>query len=127
MLHFAEHSSSGRCKLPEVELIRVASQFSDCPFGRYRRESDHSGQVFRENWILPRLKAGKSIRIDIDDVEGLPSSFLEEVMGGLIREGYTVDELKPRLEWVTSQSELQFYKRLAWKYALEQERKQKAN
>lgn len=122
MLHFAEPWSNGRSKLAENYVIRIASDFSEVPFGRYREEGATSGQVFREDILLPALKKHGSVTLDLDDVEGLPSSFLEEVMGGLIRHGYSLQDLKSRLRLVTTQAELKFYVRLAWKRAEEQEK-----
>lgn len=120
MLHFAEPSSNGRSRLASEHIIRIASDFSDTPFGRYRGEGPESGEVFREDLLIPALKKFDRVILDIDDVEGLPSSFLEEVMGGLIRAGYQLDNLRKRIEIVTSQPELKFYTRLAWKHAEEQ-------
>jgi STAS-like domain of unknown function (DUF4325) len=120
MLHFAELSSNGRSKLPSEHIIRIASDFSETPFGRYRAEGPESGEVFREDLLIPALKNFDRVILDIDDVEGLPSSFLEEVMGGLIRLGYDIDDLRKRIEIVTTQPQLKFYTRLAWRHAEEQ-------
>lgn len=120
MLHFAELSSNGRSRLPSEHTIRIASDFSDTPFGRYREEGAESGEVFREDILIPALKAYERVILDIDGVEGLPSSFLEEIMGGLVRAGYAISYLKEHIEIVTTQPELRFYTRLAWKHAEEQ-------
>ena len=127
MLHFAAHSSSGKSRLTKPHVISIAKEFSETPFGRYREEGPESGEVFRNDWLLPAFQKYSKIRLNIDGVEGLPSSFLEEVMGGLVRTGYTVSDLRTKLEWSTSQPDLRFYLRLAWKYADEQERKQRVS
>jgi len=122
MLHFAELSSSGRSRLPNEHVIRIASDFSETPFGRYRSEGLESGEVFREDLLIPALREYGRIVLGLDDVEGLPSSFLEEVMGGLIRAGYEIEDLRKRIQIVTRQPELKFYVRLAWRHAEEQVR-----
>jgi len=38
--------------------------------------------------------------IDLDDVRGFGSSFLEEAFGGLVRNGFGVEELKKRINFV---------------------------
>lgn len=55
----------------------------------------------------------------LDGVEGLPSSFWEEVMGGLVRAGWSLDDLRKRIVIETSERELQVYVRLGWRYAEE--------
>lgn len=68
-----------------TDLIDLCKDFSSTPGGRYRLEGVFSGEEFREDFVEPKLNAGHDVVIDIDGVEGLSSSFLEEVFGGLIR------------------------------------------
>ena len=67
--------------------IRVADDYSPTPLGRYKRHGEFSGQRFREEFLIPALNQNRKIIIDFDGVAGLPSSFLEEAFGGLIRIG----------------------------------------
>lgn len=72
-----------------MTTIRVAKDFSATPGGRYRRHGPYSGEEFREVILLPRVRAAQAqnqrVVVDFDGVAGIPSSFLEEAFGGLIR------------------------------------------
>lgn len=105
--------------MAEPYEIRVAD-FSDTPFGRYRKDGPESGEVFRQDLLIPALEAHQKVLLNIDNVEGLPSSFWEEIMGGLIRKGYSLGSLRDRLTVETSQPELETYVRLGWRYAKEE-------
>lgn len=71
--------------------------FSVTPFGRYKTDSPHSAEAFRE--ILAKklneaLKQDDRLTIELDNVYGLGSSFLEESFGGLVRKGlFTKEQL----------------------------------
>lgn len=71
-------------------VLKVASEFSPVPIGRYKGDSDKSGEVFREDFLFPRIseamKQGDVLIVDLEGMEGLSSSFLEEAFGGLVRE-----------------------------------------
>lgn len=74
--------------------IRVAKDFSRAPAGRYRDDGPRSGQVFREEHLVPALKKGTEVVVYLDEVEGYGSSFLEEAFGGLVRiNGFLGEEL----------------------------------
>ncbi len=70
--------------------IKIATDFSRIPGARYPEEGDFSGQEFRQNVLLPKLKKAMQekvkLTIDLDETAGLGTSFLEEAFGGLIRE-----------------------------------------
>ncbi len=118
MLAFAERLSSGRSELlPDPYTIKIASQFSETPIGRYRTDGPESGEVFREDILIPALAKHQKVRLVFDGVEGLPSSFWEEVMGGLIRRGLPIDQLREKLDLETSDAALAVYVRLGWRYA----------
>lgn len=76
----------------ETIKISIAKDFSPVPAGRTRKDGPKSGEVFREDFLLPKLrqaeKEGGIVEISLDGVEGLGSSFLEETFGGLIRKRY---------------------------------------
>lgn len=71
--------------------LRIAEEFSEFPGGRYRTDGDYSGQEFREDHLIPRLRGAISddtvLEAVVDGVAGYGSSFLEEAFGGLVREG----------------------------------------
>jgi hypothetical protein len=113
--------------MTEPYRIKVASDFSSVPFGRYRDDGPHSGEVFREDVLIPALKANERVVIDIDGVEGLPSSFWEEALGGLVRRGSKADEIREKLDIECRDSDLQVYVRLGWKYVDEAAREASSN
>lgn len=97
-------------------MISLANDFSVTPAARYKREGPYSGERFREELLMPALKTGNIVRVDLNGVVGLGSSFLEEAFGGLIRAGFNEDQLKTHLEIVTNITT--HYKRI-WRYISE--------
>lgn len=71
-------------------VIKVASDFTDTPGGRYIKEGPYSGEEFRKNILIKKYYEAKAdkckIMVDIDGCYGLATSFLEEAFGGLVRE-----------------------------------------
>lgn len=69
--------------------ISIAKDFSRIPGARFPEEGDYSGQEFRNNVLLPKLKnaisANEKLKVILDGTAGLGTSFLEESFGGLIR------------------------------------------
>lgn len=106
--------------MTEAFRIHVADDFSPVPAGRYHRDGKFTGQRFREEYVIPRIRDGGKIVLDIDEVESLPSSFWEEVFGGLVRAGYSRDELKRSVSVVTSEPILSRYLMLAWRFVDEE-------
>ncbi|MCJ2086949.1 STAS-like domain-containing protein [Methylobacterium sp. E-005] len=93
--------------------ISIARNFSRYPSGRFRSDGPHNGQKFREEVLAPAMrevlrKSGK-VTIILDDVAGLPASFLEEAFGGLVRSGFDKNEILSHLNIETSQLRLQRY------------------
>lgn len=88
----------------QIVTISIASQFSRVPAGRVRSDGPYSGERFRDEFLVPRLREGRALRIDFDGARGYGSSFLEEAFGGLIRNGFaTADDLSQRLEFVSNE------------------------
>ncbi|WP_198578690.1 STAS-like domain-containing protein [Caulobacter hibisci] len=77
--------------------IRLAADFNPFPFGRYPSHGDWSGQRFREEWLVPALKKGEPVEVDLDGARGLSPSFLEEAFGGLVRVGFATKDLLGRI------------------------------
>ena len=70
-----------------VKII-VSAEFSKIPGGRYISDGDYSGEEFRDKCLIPKFKSLKEnqiLLIDLDGAYGYPTSFLEEVFGGLAR------------------------------------------
>lgn len=68
-----------------VASVNVTEQFSEYPAGRYRQDGKFSGEVFRDDLLVPLLGANDAVNIDLDGAMGYGSSFLEEAFGGLVR------------------------------------------
>lgn len=79
--------------------IKIARDFSTKPVGRFRKDGPHTGEAFREDFLIPALERDQNVVVVLDGTEGYPSSFLEEAFGGLVRKGrWTPAELKRRLQ-----------------------------
>ncbi|MDO6646340.1 STAS-like domain-containing protein [Acinetobacter guillouiae] len=68
--------------------INVGEDFYPRPAGRFYEDGSHSGQRFREEYLLPsinKLAEGEKLHVDFSTVTMAGSSFLEESFGGLIR------------------------------------------
>lgn len=71
--------------------ISIADDFSKYPGPRFIKLGDWSGELFRNNYLVPELdKLGTEdiLEINLDGTKGFGSSFLEECFGGLVRNGY---------------------------------------
>lgn len=103
-----------------VKTITIAKDFSDVPWGRYPADGDFCGENFRERILVPALRAGAKVVVDLDGAEGFGSSFLDEAFGGVVRKGYfTAAEVKQKLEIVTREQEFRMYVDLIWQYIQE--------
>ena len=71
-------------------FIKIAEAFSPYPGPRHTKHGDDSGEEFREKILIPALKKGGALTIDLDDTKGYGSSFLEEAFGGAVRKGYDI-------------------------------------
>lgn len=77
--------------------IQIAKEFSRYPAGRNTKDGPFSGELFRKKFLEPNLKIHDEIVIEMDGARGYGSSFLEEAFGGLVRAGYSIEDLKKRL------------------------------
>jgi hypothetical protein len=85
--------------------MKIAEAFSEIPGGRSKSDGPNSGEEFRENHLKPafeNLKAGEKLLIDFDGAYGYPTSFLEEVFGGLARI-FGVEEVLEKLEFKSNE------------------------
>jgi hypothetical protein len=103
-----------------MKTINIGKDYSETPLGRYRDDGDYNGERFREEFLKPALAADQKVIVEIDDVEGYGSSFLDEAFGGLVREGYfNPAQLKQKLEIRSSNPDFGLYRELIWKYITE--------
>lgn len=84
---------------PKPYQIQV-SDWGHCPAGRYREDSQWSGEAFRDDVLHPALLKHKLVHINLNNILGFGSSWLEEVFGGLVRlHGYKELMLRDRLSF----------------------------
>ena len=79
-------------------MIDLAKEFTDFPFGRYRNDGDASAEKFREDILIPALRNYGRVTVNLSGTNYYGSSFLEETFGGLVRQGFTKEELEEKLE-----------------------------
>lgn len=81
-----------------IQSLNIAREFSRHPAGRYKSDGPFSGEHCRKNYLVPRLRKGESLEVELDGTRGYGSSFLEEAFGGLVRvEGFSASELRTLL------------------------------
>ncbi len=73
-----------------MKTIHVKKDFAELPWGRYRkRDGEFSGEVFREDHLVPVLERGEALLVDFHGVsEAMGSSFLSESFAGLVTESH---------------------------------------
>lgn len=78
-------------------FIGVSKHFSRFPAGRFKSDSNVSGEAFRE-LLVKKLNDNDSVEVSLDDTMGFGSSWLEEAFGGLVVKGaFTAHDLHERL------------------------------
>ena len=98
--------------------ISIARDFSPYPGGRRRKDGPYSGEAFRDDILRPALIKHDLVSINLDGVAGLPSSFWEEVFGGVIRKRLVgPSDVSKRLRVTTTEPDLKVYMDLAYRYA----------
>jgi len=98
-------------------IINFVNDFTKYPSGRYNSDGPYSGEKFREECLVPKLKECDKVIINIDGIMGFGSSFLEEAFGGLIRKKYfTVKEMQSKLKFRYEDKSLKTYEEEIWMY-----------
>jgi len=88
----------------QMTTINVARDFSRWPAGRYRVDGPFSGEVFRDDVLVPALAGAEIVEVQLDGARGYGSSFLEEAFGGLMRLGrFSRDQLISRIRLVSNE------------------------
>lgn len=84
--------------------INIARDYTPYPGGRYPEDGKGNGTTFREEFLLPIIKDGKTAEIVLDGAAGYPSSFLDEAFAGLVRnEGFTPDQVLAAFNLIATQ------------------------
>lgn len=68
-----------------TEKTVFVKEYTKTPGGRYRTDGTGNGQAFREDYIEKIWNDYEIISVVLSGTSGYPSSFLEEVFGGLVR------------------------------------------
>ena len=85
--------------MSRVKEFSIAREFTAFPGGRTRQDGPYNGARFRDDVLKPLLAENDEVILDLDGLAGLPSSFWEEVFGGLIRKAIlTVDQIGKHME-----------------------------
>jgi len=107
--------------------INIGSDFSPFPGGRVKLDGPFSGQEFRDDYLVPALKANDRVHVIIDSAFGYGSSFLEECFGGLVRScGFRLEDLEGKLVLEHEKPGFEYYVKDIWQYIADadiQERK----
>lgn len=91
-----------------IKKIYVAKEFSDMPYGRYKRDGTDNGERFREEFLLKDFNNYDEIHVYLDGAMGYGSSFLDEAFAGLYRtNGIDKQTIKEKIKIFT---ELNFLK-----------------
>lgn len=109
-----------------MKKINIGIDFSKTPMGRFKSDGNSSGEKFRDDVLIPALNANDSVEVIIDQAEGYGSSFLEESFGGLVRNGFSLEDLQKKLvvKWLKKRH-FQIYITAIWHYIIEEDSKQK--
>lgn len=78
----------------EADRLVFKDVYTHFPGGRYRTDGPWSGERFRQDYLVPRLRRAiaNCDRVVLDlSGSGLAASFMEEVFGGLVREWPELD------------------------------------
>jgi len=98
----------------------IAKQFSRTPGGRLPEHGPNSGKEFRE-LVLPLVERaiaeGGAVEISLDDIAGMPTAFIDEAFGGIVRAlNVPFAKLEKHLHVTTSQKSLNPYVTLVYEY-----------
>ncbi|URJ85780.1 STAS-like domain-containing protein [Pasteurella multocida] len=91
-----------------MNKIVVVDDFSKTPYGRspakvLPHEAEHTGEVFRQNILSPRLRVAleqdANLIVELTGYNRYGRSFIDEAFGGLIREdNFSYQQLKSHLK-----------------------------
>ena len=105
-------------------IINIAKDFSPVPLGRFREDGKKSGQAFREDHLVPKIRdaisTGDKVVVMFDGMAGFTTAFLDEAFAGLIRKGdVSLEDLKNVLTITASEKHFAPYIKNTWEYIRE--------
>ena len=94
-----------------MKTIVVGRDFSENPCGVHSEDGPFSAENFRKNVLIPVLKSEDVVTVDLSGVLGYSASFLQEVFGGLVRDGifFSRQEMDSRLKVIASDKILRVF------------------
>ena len=98
-----------------TKKISIVKDFHPFPAGRHVVDGDGNGTTFREEFLLPHLRSGERVVVDLDGAPGYPSSFLEEAFGGLVRSSMSAEVIRNHLEFSASDDYKRYIDRI-WEF-----------
>lgn len=111
-----------------AKVIEIARDFSKFPGPRYRVHGNFSGEEFRDEVLAAALRTeidnDSVLTVVLDDVAGYGSSFLEEAFGGLLRAGFSKQDLDRHLQIVARTSRFRHHAVRAREYIEEEAARQ---
>jgi STAS-like domain of unknown function (DUF4325) len=78
-----------------IENVVRVIDFTQYPSGRHKAKGNTSGEEFRDEFIikkLKQLKGSEPLVVDLDGTIGRNSSFLDEVFAGLVTKRFITRE-----------------------------------
>ena len=104
----------------KTKKINLGKDFSDTPLGRVPTDGPFSGERFRKEFLVPALRDNDRVIVQLDDIEGCGSSFLDEAFGGLVRwEKITAKDLQEKLLIESKVPAHSLFSNIIWKYIKE--------
>ena len=91
-----------------IKNFSISQEYTKNPGARYKTQGPNSGQDFREKVLEPFFKnkeKGDVLVIDLNDLNGYPSSFFEEAFGGIARL-YKQEEVLKSLKFICTDNPL---------------------
>lgn len=97
-----------------MAILNIGKEFHPVPAGRYDEDGPGNGTKFREQYLVPALRALKGnekLIIVLDDgVEGYGSSFLTEGFAGVVKHGhFDANTVLEKLEFKFTDQDFEFF------------------
>ena len=101
-----------------VRNIDIGNEFAKALGGRFKKDSDASGEEFLETILEPAFLKHDAIIVHLDSLTGWSPGFMEEAFGGLVRK-YGYEEVHKKIRFETKKRE--YLVRILDKYMREAE------